>query len=194
MKLTSLKQLLLVGLLLLSTSCTSILVKTTGEQGISEDPTERTTGARVEDQAIETKVIVNMKSQEPAFRKANFNVISYNGVVLLIGQVPTDALKNKASEIASQASTKIKRIHNELEVSGKTSLLSRSNDTWVATKVRTQLLANKSVPSGQINVIAENGAVYLMGIIDQSSGETAAQLTRNVAGVKKVVKVFEYLN
>lgn len=195
MTLTSLKKhALLVAALLLITSCTTILVETTGEQGISEDPTERTAGARVEDQSIETKVIVNMKSQEPEFRKANFDVISHNGVVLLVGQVASNDLKNKASEIASQASTKIKRIHNELEVAGKTSLIARSNDTWIATKVRTLMLTNSGVPSGQVRVIAENGAIYLMGLIDQSNGDNAARLARNVSGVTRVVKVFEYIN
>lgn len=194
MTLTSLGKYLLPAIVLLTTSCTTILVETTGDQGLSEDPTARTTGARVEDQSIETRVIVNMKSQEPEFRKANFDAISHNGVVLLVGQVGSNELKNKASEIASQASTKIKRIHNELEVAGKTGLLARSNDTWIATKVRTQLLANRNVPSGQIRVIAENGAVYLMGIIDQAGGDNAARLARNVSGVTKVVKVFEYLN
>ena len=194
MTLTSLKKLLLVAVALLITSCTAILVETTGEQGISEDPTERTAGARVEDQSIETKVIVNMKSQEPEFRNANFNVISHNGVVLLVGQVASDELKNKASDIASQASSKIKRIHNELEVAGKTSLIARSNDTWIATKVRTLMLTNSGVPSMQIRVIAENGAVYLMGLIDQSNGDNAARLARNVSGVTRVVKVFEYIN
>jgi len=191
---TSLGKYLLPAIVLLTTSCTTILVETTGDQGMSEDPTERTTGALVEDQSIETRVIVNMKSQEPEFRKANFNAISHNGVVLLVGQVASNELKNKASEIASQASSKIKRIHNELEVAGKTGLLARSNDTWIATKVRTQLLANRDVPSGQIRVIAENGAVYLMGIIDQAGGDNAARLARNISGVTKVVKVFEYLN
>lgn len=194
MTLTSLKKLLLLAIVLLITSCTAILVETTGEQGISEDPTERTAGARVEDQSIETKVIVNMKSREPEFRKANFNVISHNGVVLLVGQVASNELKNKASEIASQASSKIKRIHNELEVAGKTSLIARSNDTWIATKVRTLMLTNSDVPSGQVRVIAENGAIYLMGLIDQGSGDNAARLARNVSGVTRVVKVFEYIN
>lgn len=190
----SLNKVLILTLALLTSSCTTILVQTTGEQGISEDPTERTAGARVEDQSIETKVVVNMKSQEPAFRQANFDVVSHNGVVLLVGQVESDELKNKASEIASQASAKIKRIHNELEVAGKTSMLSRSNDTWIATKVRTLMLTNNDVPSGQVRVIAENGAIYLMGIVDQTSGDNAASLARNVSGVTKVVKVFEYLN
>lgn len=194
MTLTSLKRLLLVAVALLITSCTTILVETTGEQGISEDPAERTAGARVEDQSIETKVIVNMKSQEPEFRKANFNVISHNGVVLLVGQVVSNELKNKASEIASQASSKIKRIHNELEIAGKTSLIARSNDAWIATKVRTLMLTNSGVPSRQIRVVAENGAVYLMGLINQSNGDNAARLARNVSGVTRVVKVFEYIN
>ena len=180
--------------MLIITSCTSILVRTTGDQGIQEDPTERTAGAVVEDQSIETKVIVNMKSQEPAFRRANFDVISHNGVVLLVGQVESQALKDRATEIASQASVKIRRIHNELEISGKTSYLSRGNDGWIATKVRTMMLANGDVPSGQVRVIAENGAIYLMGIISQTEADNAANLARNVSGVTRVIKVFEYIN
>ena len=175
-------------------SCSTILVNTTNRDGMQEDPTERTTGAIIEDRSIETKIAVNMQAIEPAFRKSSFDVISHNGVVLLIGQVESNELKSKATEIASEASAKIKRIHNEIEVSGRTGILSRSNDTWIATKVRTLMLANAEVPSGQVRVVVENGAVYLMGIISQSEGDNAANIARNVTGVTKVVKVFEYLS
>jgi len=175
-------------------SCSTILVNTTNRDGMQEDPTERTAGAIVEDRSIETKIAVNMQAIEPAFRKSSFDVVSHNGVVLLIGQVESSELKSKAAEIASQASAKIKRIHNEIEVSGRTGILSRSNDTWIATKVRTLMLANAEVPSGQVRVVVENGAVYLMGIISQSEGDNAANIARNVTGVTKVVKVFEYLS
>ncbi|MDC0221988.1 BON domain-containing protein [Gammaproteobacteria bacterium] len=175
-------------------SCSTILVNTTNRDGMQEDPTERTTGAIIEDRSIETKIAVNMQAIEPAFRKSSFDVISHNGVVLLIGQVESSELKSKATEIASKASTKIKRIHNEIEVSGRTGILSRGNDTWIATKVRTLMLANAEVPSGQVRVVVENGAVYLMGIISQPEGDNAANIARNVAGVTKVVKVFEYLS
>ena len=176
------------------TSCSTILVNTTNRDGMQEDPTERTAGAIVEDRSIETKIAVNMQAIEPAFRKSSFDVVSHNGVVLLIGQVESNELKSKATEIASEASAKIKRIHNEIEVSGRTGILSRSNDTWIATKVRTLMLANAEVPSGQVRVVVENGAVYLMGIISQSEGDNAANIARNVTGVTKVVKVFEYLS
>ena len=181
-------------LLVTLASCSTILVNTTNRDGMQEDPTERTAGAIVEDRSIETKIAVNMQAIEPAFRKSSFDVISHNGVVLLIGQVESSELKSKATEIASKASTKIKRIHNEIEVSGRTGILSRGNDTWIATKVRTLMLANAEVPSGQVRVVVENGAVYLMGIISQSEGDNAANIARNVAGVTKVVKVFEYLS
>lgn len=180
--------------LLITSSCTAILVRTTDEQGMQEDPSERTAGAVIEDQAIETKIIVNIKSQDSAFKQTHFDVISHNGVVLLIGQVESEQLKILATEIASQASTKIKRIHNELEVTEKSSFMDRSSDVWIATKVRTLMLTDNQVPSSQVRVIAENGAVYLMGLISQADGDNAANVARNVSGVTKVVKVFEYIN
>ena len=180
-------------LLVMSTGCTSILVATTDENGMQENPGVRTAGTIVEDESIETKVTVNMKSMEPAFRDAHFNVVSHNGVVLMVGQVQSEALKIRAGQIAAEASAQVRRVHNELEVAGQTTLLSRTNDSWISTKVRTQMASNKDVPSGQIRVITENGVVYLMGMLSQAQGDRAALLARNIAGVSRVVKVFEYI-
>ena len=188
------RNILVLVITLAMSSCTTILVETTGDEGIQEDPTERTTGARIEDEAIETKVLVNMKSQEPGLKNAHIDAVSYNGVLLLLGQVESEALKARATEIASQASAKIKRIHNEMEVSGKTSLVSRTNDTWINTKVRTRMMTNRDVPSDQIKIVVENGTVYLMGLISEMEGDNAANVARNVSGVSRVVKVFEYIN
>ena len=185
---------LILVALLVTSSCTAILVRTTGAHGIQEDPSERTAGAVIEDQVIETKIIVNMKSFEAAFKRTHFDVISHNGVVLLVGQVESERLKILAAEIASQASTKIKRIHNELEVTQKSSFMDRSSDVWIATKVRTLMFTDNQVPSSRVRVIAENGAIYLMGLISRSDGDNAANVARNVSGVTKVVKVFEYIN
>ncbi|MBK52464.1 MAG: phospholipid-binding protein [Gammaproteobacteria bacterium] len=185
---------ILVIIAIAMSSCTAILTEATGDQGIQENPTERTTGAIIEDEIIETKVAVNMRSQEPTFKKSNFNVISHNGVVLLVGQVESDFLRAQATEIASQASSKIKRIHNELEVSGNAGFLSWSNDAWISTKIRTLMLTDDDVPSSQVKVVSKNGAVYLMGLVTQAEGDSAANLARNVSGVTKVVKVFEYVD
>ena len=175
------------------TSCSTILVNTTNRDGIQEDPTRRTSGALLEDRSIETKVAVNLKAEDIAFRNARFNVISHNGVVLIVGQIGSETLKLKATEVVLEASAKIKRIHNELEITNKAGLLSRGNDTWIATKVRTSMLVDTDVPADQIRVVVENSAVYLMGIISEAEGDMAANLARNVAGVARVVKVFDYI-
>ena len=100
----------------------------------------------------------------------------------------------KMTQISREASLKIKTIQNELEVAGKTSLIARGNDAWIATKVRTLMFADKTVPSDQIRVVTENGAVFLMGLVHREEGNLAGNLARNVAGVTKVVEVFEYLD
>ncbi len=178
----------------LLSACSTVLVETVGSSAVQEDPTQRTTGAVVEDQSIETKILVNMKAQVPAFKDAKLQVVSYNGVVLIVGQVATDELKAQATDIASLASTKIKRIHNELEVTNNIGFMARNSDAWIGTKARTLLMSSDEVPASQINVIVENGAIYLMGLIGQAEGDRAANLVRNVSGVNRVVKVFEYLN
>lgn len=189
----SIKQVLIITLLLSTTACTTVLTQTTGSQGIQEDPYLRTAGTVVEDESIETKVAVNMRSQNRAFRDASFNVVSHSGVVLLVGQVQSDDLKQQATRIASEASVHVRRVHNEMEVAGRRSLLSRSNDTWLATKVRTQLTANEGINANRMRVVANNGSIYLMGIVDRDEGERATNLARSVGGVMRVVNVYEYL-
>lgn len=189
----NIKHYVMIGLMLVGTSCTTILTETTGSQGLQEDPYQRTAGTVVEDNSIETKVIVNMRSQQPAFRDASVAAHSHNGVVLLVGQVQSEELKQQATVIASEASVHVRRVHNEMEIAGRRSMLSRSNDTWLATKVRTQLTANDDINANRMRVIANDGTIFLMGIVDRDEGQRAVNLARNVGGVMRVVNVFEYL-
>ena len=179
--------------MMIVSSCSTILVNTTNREGMQENPARRTPGAVVEDQSIETIIAVNLKADSLAFRETRFNVVSHNGVVLLVGQIESDSMKQKATEIISKASSKIKRIHNELEITEKKGILSRGNDTWIATKVRALMIANDQISANQVRVVVENGAVYLMGILTESEGNLAANVARNVVGVTKVIKVFEYI-
>ena len=97
--------------MMIVSSCSTILVNTTNREGMQENPARRTPGAVVEDQSIETIIAVNLKADSLAFRETRFNVVSHNGVVLLVGQIESDSMKQKATEIISKASSKIKRIH-----------------------------------------------------------------------------------
>ncbi len=179
---------------LLAVSCGSLLVETVDNEGLQEDVTRRSTGVFFTDEAIERLIRANLAARDEALRTANIDVTAHNGVVLLVGQAPSPELKQLAVEVASEASTRIRRIHDEIEITGNTGFLVRSNDAWISTKARALLLTDESVADANIRVVTENGVVFLLGVIDRELGDQAADLISDIRGVARVVKVFEYLD
>lgn len=85
-------------------------------------------------------------------------------------------------------------MYNELQVQQPASLLARSNDSLLTSKIKTQMLADSNVPSTKIKVITENGIVYLLGVVNRSEANAATAVVQSVSGVQKVVRLFEYTN
>ncbi|MBV0933388.1 BON domain-containing protein [Marinobacterium weihaiense] len=184
----------LIAVVLASTllSGCSSLISASREEPIQEDQGSRTWGRYLEDESIETKTLVNISKGSQALAQSHINVVSYNGQVLLIGQVPDENIKREASEIARQV-RHVRKVHNELEIAGPTSTIVRSNDVYLTSRIKVQMLADKRVEGGRIKVVTENGVVYLMGLVTPAEADIAVDITRSVAGVRKIVKVFEYI-
>lgn len=119
-------------------------------------------------------------------------VSTFNRVVLLVGEVPTSALRKRAYELVKEV-PHIRRINNEIEIAASLSTKAGSLDAWVTTKAKTALLAEKGLNSTQIKVITENSVVYLMGLVSHEQAEIAVEVVREVAGITKVVTLFEYV-
>lgn len=185
---------LLFTLVFCLSSCASVISATTGGQPIQEDRGRRTIGTVMDDSTIETTIKVNLRAADPALRDAHISVTSFNRVVLIVGQVPTQDLKNLVTRVARNSSSSIKTVHNELEVAGVTTFLSRSNDAWLSTKLKTLMLADPTVSGLRTKVVTENGVVYLMGLVTQQEADMAVDLVSNTQGVTKVVRAFEYIN
>jgi len=151
----------------------------------------RTTGEQVEDQAIEMKAAAEMRRLFED--KARVNATSYAGLVLLTGDVPTAQDKEKAGQAVTQVE-KVKKVINELRVGDITPVSVRTNDTWLTSKVRSTLINTKDVPSRTITVTTERGIVYLMGKVTSAEGERAGKAAAGVAGVNKVVKLFQIVS
>ena len=83
---------------------------------------------------------------------------------------------------------------NELSVAGKTSIISRTNDSWLTTKVKSSLGTAETTDAGRIKVVTENEVVYLMGLVTRAEADAAVEVTQGVQGVQKIVKLFEYIN
>ena len=179
--------LLLVGLL---SGCTQIITATT-DKPIAEDPGSRSLGSYLDDEIIETKALVNIRKTDPALQSARITVTSHNGIVLLTGNTPSQRLSQIAAEVANEIK-KVRKVHNELMVGTDVSMLARSNDTWISTKVKSRLSLDDSLDASKIKVVTENGIVYLMGLVSKAESDTAAKIVSETSGVQKVVRVFEY--
>lgn len=164
-----------------------------GCAAFSSDPRIRTPGVMFDDGVIESIVKRDIRNSNPGFANAHLIVVSYNGVVLLAGQVSSTELKQQAQEVAEKVA-KVRQIHNRLEVGGSISFVARSNDSWITGKVKAKLLANKNTDANKIKVVTENGTVYLMGMLPRADADRAVGVTGSVYGVQKIVKVFEYLD
>ncbi|WP_299591270.1 BON domain-containing protein [uncultured Microbulbifer sp.] len=172
--------------------CATVL-DATHDGPIQPDPGERSFGTYIDDQQLETITKVNIGKAHPDLKAANIDVVSFNGVVLLTGQVSSNDLRNLAGGTAQQVHS-VRQVYNEIQVRGTTSVLARTSDTWLTTKVKSALLTDKEIDSGRIKVVTENGVVYLMGLLTRQEAENAAEKTRTVGGVQKVVKAVEYID
>jgi osmotically-inducible protein OsmY len=181
---------LIFSAILILTGCTTIVDATTKEP-ITPDPGQRSLGTYIDDKRLQVIVGVNLKKADPGLREANINVTSFNGVILLTGQVLTQELRLLAAETAT-AITGVRQVHNELQIKENLAFLARSNDTWLATKIKAALLTNDEIESLRIKVIVEDGTAFLMGLVSQEEANTAAGLISNISGLKEVVRVFEY--
>ncbi len=151
----------------------------------------RTSGIYVEDENIELKAIKKMETN--LGEHAHVNVTSYNRNVLLTGEVPDAAAKAKA-ELLTKEIVNIRAITNEIVVGPKTSLSSRSNDTYITSKVKTKFVTENKFSANYVKVVTENSVVYLLGIVNKAEADAATDIASNTDGVAKVVKVFEYIN
>ena len=148
----------------------------------------RSVGAQADDEAIELKYA---QSRSNRFGDAvHVNVTSYNGVVLLTGEVPDAATKAALAELA-RTTDRVRRVHDEIAVRPPTPMSERTNDTYITSKVKARFVEQNKFSATHVKVVTERGIVYLMGLVRPDEAEAAAQIAASTSGVARVVKLFE---
>ena len=188
------KQMLLLGLLagtLLLQGCAAVVVG--GAAGTAKASGDRRTlGAQWDDQAIELKAANLLADNKPLSAASKISVYSNNGRVLLVGQTPSEEFKRDAEDRVHKVEG-VRHVYNELQIRKPIGFDRQSNDSWITSKVKSQMLVTKGVDSTRFKVITENSVVYLMGLVTRAEADKAIDIARHVSGVNKVVKVFEYV-
>jgi len=171
--------------------CVPVLLATATVTAVDVSLDRRTTGAYIDDNLLEFRLRGQVRQDESLGDAVNISVTSFNGIVLLTGEVNTDEQRRRAGEIV-QADVSTRKVVNELELAGKTNVIGRANDALLTSKVKAQLIKDENT-SPTIKVVTEHGKVYLLGLVTQAEAEAAVESARAVSGVTHIVKVFEYI-
>ena len=144
----------------------------------------------LDDEAIEIRSFnrINEKFGD----KVHINVTSYNLKVLLTGEVPDEGIKAEL-EKAVAGIANVKGVVNEAQVGAVSCFQARSNDTYITSKVKARFIDANKCQANHVKVVTEAGTVFLLGLVTRKEADEAAEIARTTAGVKKVVRVFEYV-
>lgn len=179
----------MLAFLTLQGCVTGIVLGTVGAAMVAND--RRTAASQLEDEAIELKANKTISNNESIDNHTNLSVISYNRTVLMIGQAPNAMLRDSAVKLMQQIPNVV-RIHNQIRLGSPSKLTTRTHDSWLTTKVKAAMAKDNSFEYSHIKVITENSEVFLLGLVTQTEANKATEIARNVDGITKVTKVFEY--
>lgn len=150
----------------------------------------RTVGTQVDDAAIEMQARAFVTGNDEIKKKAHIIVTSVNGIVLLTGEAEsTEARDRVLAEL--RMLTNVRRIVNEIRIAAPSSIGNRSQDTWITTKVKSKLLGASDLKFSRLQVLTTNRSVYLLGLVTKEEADMASETARTVAGVERVVRLFE---
>ena len=148
----------------------------------------RSVGAQTDDEAIELKIANHIGTGYGD--RVHVNVTSYNGIVLLTGEVPTPDIVASIGDVA-RTTAKVRVVHNEIVVAAASPLGSRSNDSYITSKVKTRFVEKNKFSATHVKVVTDRQVVYLMGLVKRDEADNAAQIASTTEGVLRVVKLFE---
>ena len=181
----------LIAALLLQ-GCVAAAVVGTAAVGTKAATDPRSVGTQVDDGTLELRVNSALSKDQQIKKDARINGTAYQGKVLLTGQSPNTELASRAKQIAMgvEGATEV---YNEVRQGQPIGLGTASTDTWITTKVRSQLLASDLVKSSNVKVTTENSEVFLLGLVTEREGKAAADIASHVSGVKHVTTAFTYI-
>ncbi|PKH85587.1 BON domain-containing protein [Colwellia sp. Bg11-28] len=184
----------IAGLLMLASTLqgcavATVVAVTAGATMVAD---RRTFSKQIDDQSIEFIAHNELNKQKALSNNTNLHVISMNGTVLVIGQAPNSYLRDLAIKTIQDVPD-IVTIHNQVRIGSTTAISTQSNDIWLTSKVKSALLTNGEVNAKDIKVVTENSEVFLLGLVTKKEANIVVEITRNINGVSRVFKAFEYI-
>lgn len=184
----------LVCVAMLTGGCAAVVVGGAAA-GASAAHDRRSVGTVLDDTAIEVAAIDRIYQERDAFRGTRVKAVSHNGWLLLVGEVGSEQLRARAEERVSHVAG-VRRVINELQITTQPGPFRRTGDTALNGRIKAALLSIDlaGFDPSRVNVTTIRSEVYLMGLATRAEADAVVERVRQLRGVRRVVKVFEYLD
>jgi osmotically-inducible protein OsmY len=188
------KILLLSTLLIGSTLLSGCIVSTASTVSTVASVTNerRTTGEIIDDKTIGLRLLA-WSTEDQNLSNAHVNFMSFDRIVLVAGEAPSGELRSYIVKQIQVVDPKVRKVINEIVIGPNSGYLSRVKDTAITTQVEILFQDQEVFHPTHIKVMTENQTVYLMGGVTKREADKAAKTAAKAKGVKKVVKLFDYL-
>lgn len=186
---------LLIATQLLS-GCAPVVVGGAVAGTVTVANSRRSPGAIVNDETIELKARLAILENKELNSQVHVEITSYNEIVLLTGEAPTPELRTQVQDIVKEIPM-VRLIHNEMTIAAPSSYMTRASDSLITAKVKTEILGINNIEGfngTRVTVVTSNGTVYLMGLVTHKEADAVTEVARQVGGVQRIVKVFEYFD
>lgn len=124
---------------------------------------------------------------------AHITVTSFNQKVLLTGEAKDADTKGGAGAYLKELKN-VRSVFNEIVIGPNSTFTARANDTYLASRIKTQMIFTNNLPSNSMNIVVEAGNVYLLGILTKAESELAKKVASNTSGVKQVFVFFDIIS
>jgi rfaE bifunctional protein nucleotidyltransferase chain/domain len=171
-------------------ACVPLVATGVGTAALVADD-RRTAGIMVEDESIENKILIRAEQKHGA--NIHLNATSFTRIVLLTGEATSPGIRDDIERIARGVEN-VRSVTNEITVAQPTTLILRSNDAVLTSKVKARFVEANRFRANHVKVVTENSVVYLMGMVKHSEADEAAKLARTAGGVHREVRVIEYID
>jgi osmotically-inducible protein OsmY len=167
----------LIFLLLLITSCGKPGFSTFGK-GVSIGFDPRTVGMQIDDTIMQKSLVAKLTLAEKKYF-LSIQVEILDGRIFLTGKVNKPEEKIKITKLAWETKG-VREVKNAITIKGQTNFKSTAKDILITSQLRTSLIFNKLIKSGNYTLETINKKIYIFGIAenDKEKKEVIAEANK----------------
>lgn len=172
--------------------CTQAVVSgaVTGAEVIHD---RRNAGTVLEDRELQLKAYHQLAQRDDIRARSDISIDVYDNRVLLTGTAEDAAVAQQFVDIV-RGFRGVETVYNEIE-HGEFSISEYANDAYITSKAKVVLfdIEIEEFDPTRVKVVTNHASVYLLGLVTTQEADAIAEKVRYLSGVKRVVKLFEYI-